>query len=248
VVLARIAAIAVIQKVSDVMLFDPMYFVFMIPAFALIMFAQWKVTSTFNKYSNVPTNRRLTGAQVAQEILRSNGIYDVEVERVPGQLSDHYDPRNKTLRLSEPVYGSTSVAAVGVAAHEVGHAIQHAQAYAPLKLRSAIVPVANVGNMFGPLMVIAGVLIGLTGLAWLGVIVFAAGTAFALITLPVEFNASSRAMAQLTNLGVVDRTEYGQARKVLNAAALTYVAGFAAALLNLLYYVMLVTGMGRRDE
>jgi Zn-dependent membrane protease YugP len=230
------------------MMFDPMYFVFMIPAFALIMFAQWKVKSTFNKYSQVPTNQRMTGAQVAQEILRANGIYDVQVERVPGQLSDHYDPRNKTLRLSEPVYGSTSVAAVGVAAHEVGHAIQHAQSYAPLKLRSAIVPVANVGNMFGPLMVIAGVLIGLTGLAWLGVFVFAAGTLFALVTLPVEFNASSRAMAQLTNLGVVDRTEYGQARKVLNAAALTYVAGFAAALLNLMYYVMLVTGMGRRSE
>jgi Zn-dependent membrane protease YugP len=243
----RIAADTAVQKVRRAMIFDPMYFVFMLPAIAFVMFAQWKVTSTFKKYSNVPTNHRMTGAQVAQEILRSNGIYDVEVERVPGQLSDHYDPRSKKLRLSEPVYGSTSVAAVGVAAHEVGHAIQHAQSYAPLKLRSAIVPVANTGNMLGPIMVIAGVLIGLTGLAWLGVIFFAAGTAFALVTLPVEFNASSRAMAQLTNIGAVDKTEYGQARKVLNAAALTYVAGFAAALLNLMYYVMLVTGMSRRD-
>jgi Zn-dependent membrane protease YugP len=227
---------------------DPLYFVFMLPAFALVMYAQWKVTSTFNKYSKVPTQRRMTGAQVAQEILRSNGLYDVPVERVPGQLSDHYDPRTKTLRLSEPVYGSTSVAAVGVAAHEVGHAIQHAQAYAPLKLRGAIVPVANVGNLLGPIMVLAGILIGLTGLAWLGVFFFAAGTIFALITLPVEFNASSRAMVQLTNLGLVDRTEYDQARKVLNAAALTYIAGFAAALLNLMYYVLLVTGMGRRND
>ncbi|MDQ3547476.1 MAG: zinc metallopeptidase, partial [Chloroflexota bacterium] len=193
------------------MIFDPMYFVFLLPGMAFVMFAQWKVSSTFKKFSNIPTNRRMTGAQVAEEILRSNGIYDVPVERVPGQLSDHYDPRSRTLRLSEPVYGSTSVAAVGVAAHEAGHALQHAQGYAPLKVRSTIVPVANIGNMLGPIMVIAGVLIGLTGLAWLGVIVFAAGTAFALVTLPVEFNASSRAMAQLTNIGVVDRTEYGQA-------------------------------------
>ena len=230
------------------MIFDPLYFVFMLPAMAFVMFAQWKVTSTFNKFSNVPTNGRRTGAQVAQEILNANGLYDVPVERVPGQLSDHYDPRSRTLRLSEPVYGSTSVAAVGVAAHEVGHAIQHAQSYAPLKMRSAIVPVANTGNMLGPIMVIAGVLIGITGLAWLGVIFFAAGTAFALVTLPVEFNASSRAMAQLTNLGIVDRTEHGQARKVLNAAAMTYIAGFAAALLNLIYYVTLVTGMGRRSD
>ncbi len=230
------------------MFFDPLYFVFMLPAIAFVMFAQWKVKSTFNKFSNVPTHGRKTGAQVAQEILNANGLYDVPVERVPGQLSDHYDPRTRTLRLSEPVYGSTSVAAVGVAAHEVGHAIQHAQSYAPLKLRSAIVPVANTGNMLGPLMVIAGVLIGLTGLAWLGVIFFAAGTLFALVTLPVEFNASSRAMVQMTNLGIVDRTEYGQARKVLNAAAMTYIAGFAAALLNLIYYITLVTGMGRRSD
>lgn len=230
------------------MFFDPLYFVFMLPAIAFVMFAQWKVTSTFKKFSEVPARGRKTGAQVAQEILNANGLYDVPVERVPGQLSDHYDPRSRTLRLSEPVYGSTSVAAIGVAAHEVGHAIQHAQSYAPLKLRSAIVPVANTGNMLGPIMVIAGVLIGLTGLAWLGVIFFAAGTAFALVTLPVEFNASSRAMVQLTNLGIVDRTEYGQARKVLNAAAMTYIAGFAAALLNLIYYVTLVTGMGRRNE
>lgn len=229
-------------------LFDPMYLVFMLPALAFVMFAQWKVTSTFKKYSNVPASRGMTGAQVAQEILRSNGLDDVPVERVPGQLSDHYDPRTRTLRLSEPVYGSTSVAAIGVAAHEVGHALQHARSYAPLKARGLIVPVANLGNMLGPIMVIAGILIGLTGLAWLGVIFFAAGTVFALITLPVEFNASSRAMVQLTNSGIVDRTEYGQARTVLNAAALTYVAGFAAALLNLMYYVMLVTGMGRRND
>ncbi len=226
---------------------DPLYFVFMIPAMIFVLFAQHRVKSTFQKYSQVMTNQRITGAQAAAEILRSNGIYDVQIERIAGQLSDHYDPRSKVLRLSEPVYGSTSVAAVGVAAHECGHALQHAEGYAPLAMRSAIVPVANLGSMLGPIMLIAGVIIGLTQLAWLGIIFFAAGTVFAAVTLPVEFNASSRAMAQLTTLGIFDRTEYDQGRKVLNAAALTYVAGFAAALLQLLYYISLVSGMRRSD-
>lgn len=226
---------------------DPLYFVFMLPAIIFVMFAQHRVKSTFQKYSQVRTNQGITGAQAAAEILRSNGIYDVQIERVQGALSDHYDPRNKVLRLSDPVYGSASVAAVGVAAHESGHALQHAKGYAPLALRSAIVPVANIGSMLGPIMLIAGIIIGLTQLAWLGVAFFAAGTLFALITLPVEFNASSRAMQQLTTLGIFDRTEYEQGRKVLNAAALTYVAGFAAALLQLLYYISLVSGMRRND-
>lgn len=226
---------------------DPLYFVFMLPAIAFVMFAQHRVKSTFQKYSKVQTNQGITGAQAAAEILRSNGIYDVQIERIQGALSDHYDPRSKVLRLSEPVYGSTSVAAVGVAAHESGHALQHARGYAPLAMRSAIVPVANIGSMIGPIMLIAGVIIGLTQLAWLGVAFFAAGTLFALVTLPVEFNASSRAMQQLTTLGIFDRTEYEQGRKVLNAAALTYVAGFAAALLQLLYYISLVSGMRRGD-
>lgn len=227
--------------------FDPLYFVFMIPAIIFVMFAQHRVKSTFQKYSQVPTSQGITGAQAAAEILRSNGIYDVQIERIQGALSDHYDPRKKVLRLSEPVYGSTSVAAVGVAAHEAGHALQHARGYSPLALRSAIVPVANIGSMLGPIMLIAGIIIGLTQLAWLGVAFFAAGTLFALVTLPVEFNASSRAMQQLTTLGVFDRTEYDQGKKVLNAAALTYVAGFAAALLQLLYYISLVSGMRRSD-
>lgn len=226
---------------------DPLYFVFMLPAIAFVMFAQYRVKNTFQKYSAVPTTQGITGAQAAAEILRANGVYDVQIERVQGALSDHYDPRKKVLRLSEPVYGSTSVAAVGVAAHESGHALQHARGYAPLQARSAIVPVANIGSMLGPIMLIAGVIIGITQLAWLGVAFFAAGTLFALVTLPVEFNASSRAMQQLTTLGIFDRTEYDQGKKVLNAAALTYVAGFAAALLQLLYYISLVSGMRRSD-
>lgn len=229
------------------MFLDPMYFVFMLPAIIFVMFAQHRVKSTFEKYSKELSHSRMTGAQAATEILHANGIYDVAVERVPGQLSDHYDPRSKVLRLSDSVYASTSVAAIGVAAHETGHAIQHARGYAPLKARSAIVPVASAGSMVGPIMLIAGVLIGLTQLAWLGVAFFAAGTLFALVTLPVEFNASSRAMQQLSTLGIFDRTEYAQGRKVLNAAALTYVAGFAAALLQLLYYISLVSGMRRND-
>jgi Zn-dependent membrane protease YugP len=229
------------------MFFDPLYLIMMAPALVFIMFAQHRVTSTFKKYSEVRSNSGLTGAQVASEILRANNIYDVEVERVPGQLSDHYDPRVKKLRLSDSVYGSTSVAAIGVAAHEVGHAIQHNRGYVPLQVRSAIVPVASFGSNLGPIMLIGGVLLGLVELAWLGVAFFAAGTLFALVTLPVEFNASSRAMAQVSNLGIFDRTEYDQGRKVLNAAALTYVAGFAAAFLQLLYYIMLVTGMRRND-
>ena len=229
------------------MYFDPLYFVFMLPALAFVMFAQHRVSSTFRKYAEVANQRRVTGAQVAEAILRSNGIYDVPVEHVPGQLTDHYDPRSRTLRLSDSVYRSYSVAAMGVAAHEVGHAIQHARGYAPLKLRSAIVPVASFGSNLGPIMLIVGVLTGLVQVAWLGVAAFAAGTLFALITLPVEFNASSRAMAQLQTVGLVDRTEYDQANKVLNAAALTYVAGFAAALLQLLYWISVVAGMNRRD-
>ena len=229
------------------MFFDPLYFVFMLPAMAFVMFAQHRVKSTFTKYSQVQSQSRITGAQAASEILRANGIFDVTVEHVPGQLSDHYDPRSKTLRLSDVVYGSTSVAAIGVAAHEVGHAIQHAKGYAPLQLRSAIVPVASLGSNLGPIMLIAGILLQLTQLAWVGVAFFAAGTFFALVTLPVEFNASARAMQQVSTLGIFDRTEYDQGRKVLNAAALTYVAGFAAAFLQLLYYIMLLTGMRRSD-
>jgi Zn-dependent membrane protease YugP len=226
--------------------FDPLYFVFMLPAIALVMFAQYRVKSTFSKYSQVPNQRRMTGAQVAAEILRANGLYDVPVEHVPGQLTDHYDPRTRTLRLSDSVYANTSVAALGVAAHETGHALPHQHSYVPLKIRSAIVPAASFGSSIGPIVVIAGIFTGVTGLAWAGIAMFAAATLFALVTLPVEFNASTRAMAQLTTLGIIDRTEYAQDRKVLNAAALTYVAGFVAALLQLLYWISVVSGNGRR--
>jgi Zn-dependent membrane protease YugP len=226
--------------------FDPTYLLVMLPSLALVLFAQHRVNGTFQKYSQVPNQQRLTGADVARRILDANGLNDVPIEPVRGQLTDHYDPRDRTLRLSESVYGNRSVAAMGVAAHETGHALQHAQNYAPLGLRSSLVPVAGFGTQLGPIVLIAGVVIGVTQLAWVGIAMFAAATLFALVTLPVEFNASSRAMQQLTTLGIVDRTEYSQDRKVLNAAALTYVAGFVASLLQLLYWVSIVSGMNRR--
>jgi hypothetical protein len=228
------------------MIFDPLYIIMMLPTIALMLWAQHRVKSTFQKYSQVPNQRRMTGAEAARYILDSHGLADVPVEPVAGQLTDHYDPRSRTLRLSDPVYRSTSVAALGIAAHESGHALQHAQGYLPLQARGALVPVANIGSNFGFFVVIAGVLLQLTALAWIGIALFAAGTVFALITLPVEFNASSRAMTELQTLGLIDRTEYDQNRKVLNAAAWTYIAGFAAAVVSLLYWVMVVLGM-RRD-
>ncbi len=227
--------------------FDPMYLVVMAPALLLMLFAQWRVQSAFGKYRQIPNRQGLTGAQVARLILDANGLYDVPVELTPGELSDHYDPRRRVLRLSMPVYGGRSVAALGIAAHEAGHAIQHKVGYVPLQLRSALVPAATLGSNIGWIMILAGIVIGATGLAWLGIAFFSAGTLFALVTLPVEFNASSRAMQMLTTLGLVDRTEYQQNREVLNAAALTYIAGFLAAFLQLLYWISLVTGMQRRD-
>lgn len=227
------------------MIFDPLYLIMMAPTLLLMLWAQHRVKSTFQKYSQVPNQQRMSGAEVARVILDSHGLHDVPVEPVAGELTDHYDPRARALRLSQPVYNSRSVAALGIAAHEAGHALQHAQAYLPLQLRGALVPVASIGSNFGWIMVMAGVVIGLTQLAWLGVILFAAGTVFALVTLPVEFNASSRAMAELTNMGIVDRTEMSQNKTVLNAAAWTYIAGFAAAAMQLIYYIMLVSGMRR---
>lgn len=223
-----------------------LYLIMMAPTILLMLWAQNRVKSTFQKYSQVPNQQRLSGAEVARVILDSHGLHDVPVEPVSGELTDHYDPRARALRLSQPVYSSRSVAALGIAAHEAGHALQHSEAYTPLKVRGALVPVASIGSNLGWIMVLAGLLIGISGLAWLGVAFFAAGTVFALITLPVEFNASNRALVELTNIGVVDQTEIDQNKKVLNAAAWTYIAGFAAAAMQLLYYIMLVMGM-RRD-
>jgi Zn-dependent membrane protease YugP len=234
------------------MFFDPMYFVFMIPGLILVLWAQSRVRGSYAKYSKVRNDVNMTGAQVARRILDANGLYNVPVEATRGELTDHYDPSKRALFLSEGVYGTPSIAAMGIAAHEVGHAIQHAKAYAPLQVRTAIVPAVNIGSTLGVFVLIAGIFLQFTGLAWVGVGLFALSTVFALVTLPVEFDASRRAKEALTNLGLVDGgLQKGQegsgVASVLNAAAWTYVAGFASSLLSLLYYVSLVTGMSR-DE
>jgi uncharacterized protein len=228
------------------MFFDPIFLLFIIPPILLMLFAQWRVKSTFGKYSQVMNQRGLSGAQAARKILDDNGLYDVPVEQVEGELTDHYDPRARALRLSTPVYSGRSVAALGIAAHEAGHALQHAQGYVPLQVRSMLVPAATFGSNLGWIMILGGLILQFTAVAWLGVLFFAAGTLFALVTLPVEFNASSRAMAMLTTNGmIVTQEEQNQNQQVLNAAALTYIAGFLAALMQLIYWILLVAGINR---
>lgn len=213
------------------------------------MIAQSNVTSTFNKYSKVANSRGYTGADVAKMLLHQNGIYDVQVEHIKGNLTDHYDPIKKVLRLSDAVYGSKSVAALGVAAHETGHAVQHAKGYVPLKLRSAIFPVVSFGSKFAMPLFIIGLLIGglinSYSLALVGALLFAVVVAFQLITLPVEFNASSRALKMLGDYNYLEPNEVSSARKVLSAAALTYVAAAAASLIQLLRLLAII-GAGRR--
>jgi uncharacterized protein len=228
-----------------------MYFIFFIPGMLLMLWAQSKVKGNYKKYSQVPNMAGLTGAQAARRILDANGLQDVAVEAVRGELSDHYDPRKRVLRLSQGVYGVPSISAVGIAAHEAGHAIQHAQAYGPLMMRTNLVPLVNIGSNLGFIVLLAGLFMQLTGLAWAGVALFSLATLFALLTLPVEFDASKRAKLALVQVGIVDGgmnngQELRGVDNVLSAAAWTYIAGFAASVLQLLYYVMLVTGM-RRD-
>lgn len=235
------------------MIFDPKYFLFILPGVIFMLWAQSRVKGAWSKYSKVPNAEGISGAQAARMVLDAAGLRDVPIEQVPGELTDHYDPRQRVLRLSQPVYGGRSIAAIGVAAHEAGHAMQHAQGYAPLQARTAIVPAVNIGSQLGILLVIAGIIIGLTGLAWVGVALFALTTVFALITLPVEFNASTRAKQALVAIGIVDNGAHGGpesqgVKRVLDAAAWTYVAGFAMSVLQLLYYVSLLTGGSNRRD
>lgn len=228
--------------------FNPMYLVFSLPALLLALYAQWRVKSAVSKYSQVFTGRGATGARVARALLDGYGLNNVQVERTNGFLGDHYDPLSRTLRLSPDVYDTPSVAAVGIAAHETGHALQHAEGYWPLQARSLMVPAVQFGSYLGPLVFIAGYLLDFTGLAWAGVIMFGAVALFALITLPVEFDASRRAKELLGGQGFVWGDEMTGVNQVLDAAALTYVAGLAQALSTLLYYVFLLTGMRRRSD
>ena len=225
--------------------YDPTYILVLVGVILSIV-ASARVNSTYNKYSKVRSISGLTGAQVAERILHNAGIYDVQVYHVRGNLTDHYDPRNKVLNLSDSVYGSTSVAAIGVAAHECGHAIQDAKHYAPLKLRSSIVPVANIGAKISIPLILFGVLAGyFQPLITIGIIAFSASVIFQLVTLPVEFNASNRALRILADTGILHGEEVNQSRKVLKAAALTYVAAAAASILQLLRLMILFGGRGR---
>lgn len=227
--------------------FDPLYLILALPGLLLGLWAQMRVKGTFSKYSKVRTTQNLTGAEVARHLLDSQGLYDVRIEETQGFLSDHYDPRSRVLRLSPDVYRVPSVSAAGVAAHEMGHALQHSAGYGPLQIRSAIVPVVQFSSMLGPILFMIGFLLRFTPLAWLGVIFFAGAVVFSLITLPVEFNASKRAKALLTSSGFMTTEEVRGVDKVLDAAALTYVAAAIAAIGQLLYYVLLLTGGSRRD-
>jgi len=220
--------------------FDPVYLLFVfLPGLLLGLWAQAKVKKAYHEASKQQARSGLTGAQAAAEILQADGIDDVKIEQSRGWLSDHYDPRHRVLRLSPDVYSGRNLAALGIAAHEAGHAIQHARNYAPLTARNAIVPFAGIGTNLGIILVIAGLFLQMFSLAIVGVALFALTVVFQLVNLPCEFNASSRARERLLALGMVSEVEDGTVKKVLNAAALTYVAALITAVLNLLYYLMI---------
>lgn len=223
-----------------------MYFLFALPALLLGLWAQFKVKSAFSRYSKVRTTVGLTGAEIARRMLDMSGLYNVPVEQVNGFLSDHYDPGKRVLRLSPQVYQSNSLAAAGVAAHEAGHALQHQDAYLPMQIRSAIVPTVQIGSWLGPIIFMVGFFMQADSISWIGLILFAATAVFAIVTLPVEFNASRRAKAWLADSGVLNNNELPAINSVLDAAALTYVAAAVQAVSTVLYYLMLLSGR-RRD-
>jgi uncharacterized protein len=225
--------------------FDPMYLVFMLPALLLAFYSQMKVRGAYAKYTKIRNSRGMTGVDAARAILGPEGLFDVQVEGTPGELTDHYDPRSKKLRLSAGVAQQPSIAALAIVAHELGHALQDHTGYAPLRLRGAIVPAVTVSSWVAPIMFFIGLLLGVTQLAWLGIILFGLGAVFALITLPVELDASKRALRLLQTYQLADGAELKGAKSVLDAAALTYVAALAQTLLTLLYYVSL---LGRRRD
>ena len=228
------------------MFFSPYWLLFALPGIVLAFWAQSRVKRAYKKYSKVRTSRGISGAEVARTLLDSQGLYDVEIEESKGFLSDHYDPRSKTLRLSPDVYRTPSITAAGIAAHEMGHALQHSNGYFPLQIRSAIVPAAKFGSTLAPWLVIGGFLLRLTPLAWVGVVLFGLAVIFTLVTLPVEFDATKRAKKLLVGNGVLIGNEIEGANKVLDAAALTYVAAAVAAVGQLIYYVFLMIGGRRR--
>lgn len=232
------------------MYFDMTYLYIVLPAVIFALIASSRVKSTFNKYSKQYSASRITGAQAAQRVLHLNGLTNTKIERIAGNLTDHYDPKENVIRLSSPVYDSTSTAAIGVACHEAGHALQYAQGYGPIKLRAAIIPATNIGSKLAMPLVIIGLLMSYYGeayltVAYVGIVFFMACVFFQLVTLPVEFNASHRALASIEGQGMLSASELEGSRKVLRAAAMTYVAALAVSLAQLLRLIVLVSG--RRD-
>ena len=225
------------------MIFDPGYLVIMFVSIGLGLATQAYIKSTYRKWSRVPLDSGLPGTQVARRILDGEGLHSVEVVRVPGELTDHYDPRSKKLALSDGVFETPSVAAAGIAAHEAGHAIQDARGYAWGKVRTALVPVVNFGSSSAGILIVLGLVVGISGLLWLGIVAYATAVLFQLVTLPVEINASRRAMDSLERSAVMGSEQLAGARQVLFAAALTYVAAALISIMNLLYYI----GLARRD-
>lgn len=225
---------------------DPYYIMLVLPALFVAMWAQGRVSSTFSRYQQVRSYSGMTGEQVARQILDDNGLFNVRVERIAGSLTDHYDPRAQVVRLSEGVYGSESIAAIGVAAHETGHAVQHATHYAPLSIRTAIIPITNFGSRLSFPLLLIGLVMGSQNLVDFGILLFSLVTVFQLVTLPVEFNASSRALRTLESHNILMGDELAGAKKVLSAAALTYVAALIVSAAQLLRLVLLF-GNRRRD-
>lgn len=231
---------------------DWTYIILVLPFVILSMIASSSVNSTFKKYSNVFSLRGLTGAEAARRVLEDNGVLDVNIERVSGHLTDHYDPKTNVIRLSDSVYDSTSVAAIGVACHEAGHAVQHAENYAPVKIRTAIVPITNIGSKLSIPLIFIGIALSYLGsfysmIAYIGVALFGLSVIFQLVTLPTEFNASRRAINAVSNNGILTDDEVKGARKVLTAAAMTYVAALAVSVMQMLRLFLLVSGSRRRD-
>ena len=233
--------------------FDWTYLVLVLPCILLSLWASSSVNSTFKKYSQVLSSRRITGEQAAQRVLYANGVRGVQIQRVSGNLTDHYDPRTNVIRLSDSVYNSTSVAAIGVAAHEAGHAVQYAQSYAPIKIRAAIIPITNIGSKLAMPLILLGLVLNFLGdlsytLVYLGIAAFGLSLVFQLVTLPVEFNASRRAIQAIEDGNILTFEEQRGAKKTLKAAAMTYVAATAVALAQLLRLLILFGGRGRRRD
>jgi hypothetical protein len=228
---------------------SPTYLLFMVPAFVLMIAVQWYVKSAFNRWSKVPSRSRVTGNQAAARLIQMGALYDVRVEGVHGRMTDHYDPGHKVLRLSQGVYDSSSVAALAITAHEMGHAMQDKDGYFPLRFRAALVPAVNIGSYLGWILLTVGFIFRSPEFGWIGLFVFSLGAVFALATLPVEFNASKRARQLLIESGLINSDdEMGGVSHVLNAAALTYVAALVTAVLQILYYATMLIGMGGRSR